>query len=107
MNWKEFLKPDKRKLITFLLIIALALVLTGVLRLLFCPAQESGTVSSDYGTSSNPFVILVENLDTFTSSVCITEHLLPRMLLRLPIYYLLACIGIFIYDKRIKKKSVK
>ena len=92
MNLKEFLKPDKRKLMTFLLIIALALVLTVIIRL-FCPAQEVDTA-------------VVGVVGIFTASVCNTSYLLPRMLLRLPIYYLLACIGILIHDRYIKKKSV-
>lgn len=99
MNWKEFLKPDKRKLITFLLIIALALAIIGILNLAFCQSEETDI------SSNGPFVILVENFDTLSLSVCNLNNILPIILVRLPLWYLIACISIFIHDKYIKKKS--
>ena len=100
MNWKEFLKPDKSKIMVFLAIIIIFLVIMGVLNLAYCHTKETDTTAN-----GNPFVIMIQDFDNLSPSFCDIGIMLLNVLIRLPIWYLWACIIVFVYNKYLKRSK--
>lgn len=107
MNWKQFLKPDKRKIV---LMIIITLVWILLLRFLLsedpkykyitcqCPAECPGGNYIDY-------LIIPSSCKCCTSLSMIYNDYLWNLLLPLVISYFLSCLIVWIYDKFRKRKG--
>jgi len=126
VKWKQFLKPDWRKIVIFvILFITTNLFLEGYPHLIFTavnmsygpwPVKKGGypftflfRVShfldyplSDYKNASNLFP--VGTITIQKSSTSILGLNIPQFLIDTIIWYLLSCLIIWIYDKYKKKK---
>lgn len=88
MNWKEFLKPDFKKIIIFAIIIILLFLL-------------SITIYRSYPSTGYPLPIQkVVSLGEPGRPVMLTaEYDYINILINLVIWYLISCVIIFIYNK--------
>lgn len=103
MNWKEFLKPEGRKITIFIIL----LILNFLVWLLVQPGGLAMRMSDRF------FCTIQENKTGIPVDICMNELKLKQqsreifgitvMILTLVLNYLLSCFIVWIYDKRKKK----
>jgi len=121
MNWKQFLKPDWRKIVILVILLVTNFFLKG-LPDIFTPTNLS---YGPWGRIGYPFIFLYEirhfldepinnpyaskwfPLGTIIIQESPTQILglsLPLLILDLIIWYLISCLTVWIYDKSRKKR---
>lgn len=101
MNWKEFFKPDSRKIVLTLLVFFFLPIPIKVVEPGFCPQVIGGVCESDriYWRIIFPVLKLIQ-VDIFINTV-------PALLLLSLIFilsYAISCLLVWVYDNKVKKK---
>jgi len=91
MKWKEFLKPDSRKVVIFVILLIMEILLSSQIGYI---CSEEGCYTTSFPLIS--FILLNILFPTLTITV-------PFWILDVFILYLLSCLIVRIYDK-LKKK---
>ena len=95
MNWKQFLKPDRKKIIVFFVFVFIIL-----LYLLFGPIFP---IVGDVLLSIPLFSLMCPVFGSSNSIFCLIQNIL--VIIIIPLYwYLLSCLIVWLYDKVRKKE---
>jgi len=91
MNLKQFLKPDFRKIVIFIIFVILSVIIP--FRYILGPWVDTGPIFN--------YESIVCGEEPFS---CSPQIFLPYMIFNLAFFYLLSCFIVWIYDKFRKRK---
>jgi len=98
MNWKEFLKPDWRKIVVFVILFILSSFISAYFNTIYSAIGFCSSIKAGFPLAFNTEISGIEcggdssNFDIFS------------FILDIIFWYLLSCLIVWIYDKFRKKK---
>jgi len=100
MNWKQFLKPDLRKIVIFVVLLVLSEI----------GFYKYWTVGGSYDIILLSFIIIFVKRSSFSCGLddnCWNNSFYVAEVLNIVFWYLLSCLVVWIYDKYFKKVKKK